>query len=109
VDTDLHLVELVLGADLDALKDLRARVLAPLQKVSPSSREKLTATLREWLLHHGRRDQVAEALFVHPQTVRYRMGQLRELYGDQLQDPGMIRDLTPGLALAAAPTPCPPP
>ena len=40
-----------------------------------------------WLLHHGRREEVAAALFVHPQTVRYRMGQLRELYGDRLDDP----------------------
>ena len=42
----------------------------------------LVETLRAWLLHHGRRDRVAAELFVHPQTVRYRMTQLRELYGD---------------------------
>jgi hypothetical protein len=97
VDTDLHLVELVLGADRDALEDLRTRVLAPLQNVSPTSRDKLTATLREWLLHHGRRDEVAQALFVHPQTVRYRMGQLRELYGDRLNDPRTVLELTVAL------------
>ena len=45
-----------------------------------------------------RRDDVAAALFVHPQTVRYRMGQLRELYGDRLDDPATIRDLTLALA-----------
>jgi hypothetical protein len=96
-DTDAHLVELVLGADPDALADLRRRVLAPLEKVSPTSREKLTATLRAWLLHHGRRDEIAEALFVHPQTVRYRMGQLRELYGDKLTDPRSVLELTVAL------------
>ena len=46
----------------------------------------------------NRRDDIATALFVHPQTVRYRMGQLRELYGDRLEDPEMIRDLTLALA-----------
>ena len=46
----------------------------------------------------GRRDDVAAALFVHPQTVRYRMGQLRELYGDRLDDPDTVRDLTLALA-----------
>jgi len=97
VDTDTHLVELVLGADPGALADLRARVLAPLEKVSPTAREKLRDTLRAWLLHHGRRDEVAEALFVHPQTVRYRMGQLRELYGDKLTDPRTVLELTVAL------------
>ena len=65
------------------------------------SAEKLTATLRSWLLHHGRRDDVAAELFVHPQTVRYRLGQLRELYGDGLDDPETVLELT--LALAATP------
>ncbi|WP_278258527.1 helix-turn-helix domain-containing protein [Nocardioides convexus] len=35
----------------------------------------LRETLRAWLLHQGRRDEVAAALFVHPQTIRYRMNQ----------------------------------
>ena len=30
---------------------------------------------------------IAAALHVHPQTVRYRMGRLREIYGDRLDDP----------------------
>jgi DNA-binding PucR family transcriptional regulator len=30
---------------------------------------------------------VAEALHVHPQTVAYRLGQLRTLFGDGLNDP----------------------
>ena len=67
--------------------DLRARALAPLDELRDSSAEKLTETLRSWLLHHGRRDAVAAELFVHPQTVRYRMGQLREVFGDALEDP----------------------
>ena len=100
LDTDVHLAELVLRADQDALADLRARVLAPLDAVSATAREKLTETLRCWLLHHGRRDQVAAALFVHPQTVRYRMTQLRELYGPRLEDPDTVLDLT--VALGAA-------
>ena len=81
LDTDVRLADLVLRADDGALADLRARALAPLADLSPGAREKLTETLRSWLLHHGRREKIAEALFVHPQTVRYRMTQLRELYG----------------------------
>ena len=31
---------------------------------------------------------------MHPQTVRYRMGQLRDLYGDKLDDPDTVLALT---------------
>jgi DNA-binding PucR family transcriptional regulator len=78
--------------------DLRAQVLGPLDDLRPATRQKLAETLLAWLLHQGRRDDVAAALFVHPQTVRYRMGQLRELYGDRLDDPATVRDLTIALA-----------
>ena len=72
--------------------------LAPLADVRPSTAEKLEATLRSWLLHQGRREDVAADLFIHPQTVRYRMGQLRELYGDRLEDPQTVLALTLALA-----------
>lgn len=99
IDTEAHLAALVLTADPDALEDLRRRVLAPLDGLRPAAREKLTETLRSWLLHHGRREAVAAELFVHAQTVRYRMGQLRELYGERLDDPQTVLHLT--LALGA--------
>jgi DNA-binding PucR family transcriptional regulator len=91
-DTDQHLATLVVTAAPNARADLRAQVLAPLDTVRPAAREKLTETLRSWLLHQGRRDDVAAALFVHPQTVRYRVGQLRDLYGEKLTDPEFVRD-----------------
>ncbi|HEU5039059.1 MAG TPA: helix-turn-helix domain-containing protein [Nocardioides sp.] len=97
VDTEAHLVELVLDADPVARADLRAQLLAPLEGLRPGTAEKLTDTLRCWLLHQGRRDDVAAALFVHPQTVRYRMGQLRERYGDRLDDPDTVLALTVAL------------
>jgi PucR C-terminal helix-turn-helix domain len=100
LDTELRLADLVLRADDGALGDLRMRVLAPLAALSPGAREKLTETLRAWLLHHGRREQIAAELFVHPQTVRYRMGQIRELYGQQLDDPRTVLELT--IALGAS-------
>lgn len=101
VDTEARLAELVLRADEGALADLRAQALAPLAELGESAREKLTETLRSWLLHHGRREAIAAELFVHPQTVRYRMGQLRELYGRRLEDPRTVLELT--LALGVQP------
>ena len=84
LDTDSHLVELVLGADADALDDLRTHALVPLADLRPATADRLTETLREWLLHQGRREEVATVLQVHPQTVRYRMTQLRDIFGDRL-------------------------
>ena len=69
-------------------------MLAPLEGLRPGTAEKLTDTLRSWLLHHGRREDVAAELFVHAQTVRYRMNQIRELYGDRLDDPETVLKLT---------------
>jgi DNA-binding PucR family transcriptional regulator len=99
LDTERRLADLVLRADGEALADLRTRALAPLEDLTPAAREKLVETLRAWLLHHGRREQIAAALFVHPQTVRYRMGQLRERYGKCLEDPQTVLDLTIALGL----------
>ncbi|GAA3529516.1 PucR family transcriptional regulator [Nocardioides daeguensis] len=98
-DTEQHLSRLVLTADPQALADLRASVLAPLDELRPAAATKLRETLRAWLLHQGRRDDVAAALFVHPQTIRYRMTQLRDLYGDRLEDPDTVLALTIALAV----------
>lgn len=93
IDAADHLAALVLEENPGLRSDLRARVLAPLDAVRPQTRAKLEETLRAWLLCQGRRDDVAAMLFVHPQTVRYRMGQIRDLFGDRLQDPAVVLDL----------------
>lgn len=101
VNTDEHLVDLVLGADEEAAVDLRRRALAPLDGLGPGPAERLAETLRSWLLNLGRRDAVAAELFVHPQTVRYRMNQIRQLYGERLNDPATILELTVALGIPA--------
>ncbi len=93
LDTEEVLPELVLGADADAAADLRARALAPLDGLRPAVAERLAETLRSWLLHQGRREDVARDLHVHAQTVRYRMTQVRELFGDRLEDPRRVLEL----------------
>ena len=84
---------------------LRERALAPLADVSEAKRAVLAETLLAWLLHHGRREEVAEALHVHPQTVRYRLGTLREHYGDTLTDARTGLELTLGLIADRSRTP----
>jgi PucR C-terminal helix-turn-helix domain len=61
--------------------------LAPLAALSEGSRARLTETLRVWLAEQGRLGPVAQRLGIHPQTVRYRLTRLRELFGTSLEDP----------------------
>lgn len=91
-DTELlrcqdHLATLLLLRD-DALVDAMAeRRLRPLEQVRPPQRERLAETLLSWLSSGHNASEVAVRLAVHPQTVRYRMRQLDELFGGQLHDP----------------------
>ncbi|MFV0459144.1 MAG: helix-turn-helix domain-containing protein [Actinomycetales bacterium] len=101
LDTDAMLSRLVVCADREALADLQGVVLAPFAELRAGPRERLLQTLRSWLLHQGRREPVAADLFVHPQTVRYRMTQLRELLGERLDDPAWCEAAV--LVLAAGP------
>jgi hypothetical protein len=91
---DDHLLDRVLRADSALLDRLTGRLLAPLEKLPEAGRERLALTLLAWLAHAGARNAVAEALHVHPQTVRYRMAQLREAFGEALEDPERRTALT---------------
>ena len=97
--TEEHLADLVTHGEPGALEELAARRLAPLASETPASRARLTGTLRSWLDHQGDVGAVAAELHVHPQTVRYRLGRLRERLGDALDDPGARFELA--LALRA--------
>jgi hypothetical protein len=98
IDSERHLADLVLTADPEALADLRAQVLEPFADLPAATRDRLAETLLSWLLHQGRREEVAAELHVHAQTVRYRMGQVRELFGDALADPAVVRELVVALS-----------
>lgn len=82
-----HLAALVVHAEPTAVADLAARRLAPLEGLRPVVRERLAETLLSWLRHQGQRAPIAQELFVHQQTVGYRVAQLRDLFGDDLDDP----------------------
>lgn len=82
-----HLLQLILGGDPRLARDLAGRALAPLEAETDLSRRRLAGTLEAWLRHRGRTEEVARALHVHPQTVRYRMNRLRDLFGKALDDP----------------------
>ncbi len=98
VDSDVtfaedHLDVLLVHRQPQVLEALRRRALAPLDDLPEATRERLIETLTSWLAHLGSRAAVAEELHVHPQTVRYRLDQLREAFGDGLDSPSVRAQL----------------
>lgn len=96
---DQRLLELMVHRDRAVTAALRAQALAPLAGLRPTTCDRLAETLLSWLRHRGERQRIADELHVHPQTVAYRVGQLRELFGEALSDPE--QRLTIELALRA--------
>ena len=76
-------------------------MLAPLADLAPAVAERLTETLAAWLRHFGDRQAIAADLHIHPQTVRYRMAQLHELFGPVLSEPAGRAQLMLALAWSA--------
>jgi hypothetical protein len=88
-----HMATLVVFKDEDLVNALAEVRLAPLAHLRPSQQDRLAETLLAWLRHGRGAGEVAARLHVHPQTVRYRLRQLEELYGDQLADPDIRFEL----------------
>ncbi|HTF50349.1 MAG TPA: helix-turn-helix domain-containing protein [Pseudonocardia sp.] len=84
---DEHLDTLIVHHNQPLLVALREHALGPLRDLPEAARERLEDTLRTWLVQMGNQQATARELHVHPQTVRYRLARLRELFGDRLQDP----------------------
>jgi hypothetical protein len=87
LSADEHLANLLLfeGASLTAR--IAARRLAPLRDLTPKAEERMRETALAHVRHHGNAVAMAAEMQVHPQTARYRIARLRELLGDQLDDP----------------------
>ncbi|MFC4004149.1 helix-turn-helix domain-containing protein [Prauserella oleivorans] len=91
-----HLLTLWLLAEPPLARRLVAWALDPLAGLTRRRRDLLAETLSAWLESTGSAPDVAARLDVHPQTVRHRLHQLDQHYGDRL------RDADERLALAVA-------
>lgn len=85
VDADDLLTERVLDGDLQAADRIRQTVYTPLLAAAPVFVE----TLDAYLTHTAGLESAARALYVHPNTVRYRLRRVAELTG---RDPWNARD-----------------
>jgi sugar diacid utilization regulator len=109
----------------DIMPRLSRTVLAALDGLPPDDRALLLDTFGAWLDSGGSAEQTARELFVHPNTVRYRLRRLEERTGRSLSDPRWVAELSlayeidrrltasrpagPAGGPAAAPQPEPPP
>ena len=84
---DEHRTALLWRAAPYLVADLADERLAPLEAETEASRTRLADTLLAWLRHDGQVAATAAELGVHAQTVRYRLGRLRERFGTALDDP----------------------
>lgn len=94
-----HLATLLLLADPFLTAQLLKHTQSAFIGHTPKQRNRMATTLLAWLQNRGTYHELAARLNVHPQTVRYRIGQLQLLLGDKLTDPDAR--LTLELALRA--------
>jgi DNA-binding PucR family transcriptional regulator len=87
VRADEHLVELLVYENRGLLERVGARRLAAFEPLTPNARGRMEATALAYVQQQGNAAAMARALHVHPQTARYRLARLRELLGDELDDP----------------------
>jgi DNA-binding PucR family transcriptional regulator len=78
-------------------------VLKPVLDLPGLERTRLLDTLEHWFAAGGSAATSAESLYVHPNTVRYRLRRIEELTGRSLSDPRTVTDF--GAALLAARSP----
>lgn len=78
----------------DVMARLSRAILAGLDAMSTEDRAILLDTFGAWLDHGGSADEAARRLYVHPNTVRYRLRRLEERTGRTLSDPRHIAELS---------------
>jgi hypothetical protein len=89
---DSPLAMLVAAAPEEASRLVRV-VLGPVLDLPAPDRARLLETLGHWYAAGGTTAEAAQRMFLHPNTVRYRLRRLEELTGRSLSDPAALADL----------------
>lgn len=82
-----HLGAIMLNENAALLEAISRRRLIPLSDLSPAARERMELTALAYIAEGGNAAAIGRRLNIHPQTARQRIQRLRELLGDQLDDP----------------------
>ncbi|MCD0450668.1 helix-turn-helix domain-containing protein [Actinocorallia sp. API 0066] len=82
-----HLPQLLLREGVPLTSLVASRRLEPLRAAGPKHGPRLALTLLECMKNGFNATGAATVLRVHPQTVRYRLAQLQEMFDFDLEDP----------------------
>jgi hypothetical protein len=72
---------------------IEAIVLAGFESLTADEKEMLFMTLRAWIDHDGSISETAEALYCHPNTIRYRLRRIEQLSDRSLKVPRDLAEL----------------
>jgi DNA-binding PucR family transcriptional regulator len=87
---DDHPVAVLLATAPEAGAAFAQSILGPVLAQPTTDRNVLLGTLRSWFAQSGSAAAAAEQLYVHRNTVRYRLRRVEELTGRSLADPGAV-------------------
>ncbi len=97
-----HLTPLLQALTADPHRAIYYRdLLKPLQQYDRLHHGDLVKTLAQYLRHSGHIGRTADALFVHRNSLRYRLARIRALLDVDLDDPDVRLALQVAIALAA--------
>jgi hypothetical protein len=82
-----HLADLLVLGSGGLGERIAAARLEPFDALTEKAGERMRRTALSYVRHGGNAVAVARELHVHPQTARYRVARLRELLGEELDDP----------------------
>jgi DNA-binding PucR family transcriptional regulator len=99
IDMESLGVRPAIATDRDVTDTLERRYLAPL--ASTASGPEIVATLRTYLACGMHVERAAERLFIHPNTLRYRLSRFEKLTGANLRDAVVVAELWWALEAAA--------
>jgi purine catabolism regulator len=75
--------------DISTVRAFARQVIGPLAEYDEQHRSSLVQTIDAYFAHHGNVSQTAESLFIHRNTLLYRLDRIQELTGHDLDQSNM--------------------
>ena len=90
---------LIFAMDKEYMIDFRNEYLLELKEADQTSNSQLMRTLTIFLENNGNMLRTAENLFVHRNTLQYRLNKIAHITGKELEDPNVRRDFQNALLI----------
>lgn len=99
--SNMGIYKLLMGIeDKDILEEYYEKTIAPLDEYDKKHGSDLTAVLKSYLAHDGSVKETAEELFVHRNTINYKLGKISEILDTNLSRLDTRLQLSLGLMLS---------